>query len=218
MSDQTTNRPDERPESQPAEPSAEQQVPDPASAEIAAEAAPMPATDAQPPTGPTAEEHAELKDRLLRALADAENTRRRAEREIDEARRYAVTGFARGLLEVADNLTRALATVPAEERERNEFLKNLVVGIEMTERSLLALFEKNQIRKVAPARGERFDHNRHQAMFEVPTAELPAGSIAEVLQPGYVIADRLLRPAMVGVAKAPANGAAPPAASVDTTV
>jgi molecular chaperone GrpE len=167
---------------------------------------------AQAPQPTPAEELAETRDRLLRTLADMENLRRRTARELDEARRYAVTGFARGLLEVADNLSRALASVPPEMRDRDEFIKNLVAGIELTERSLMALFEKHEIRKVDPARGDRFDHNVQQAMFEVPTSELPAGSVAEVLQPGYVIADRLLRPAMVGVAKAP-PGPAPAEAS-----
>ena len=147
-------------------------------------------------------ELAETKDRLLRTLADMENLRRRTQRDLEEARRYAITGFARGLLEVADNLSRALAAVPADARERDEFLKNLVVGVEMTERTLQGLFAKNDIRQVHPQRGDKFDHNLHQAMFELPSGELPAGSVAELLQPGYVIADRLLRPAMVGVAKA----------------
>jgi molecular chaperone GrpE len=152
------------------------------------------------------EELADAKDRVLRTLAEMENLRRRTQREMEEARKYAVTGFARGLLEVADNLSRALSSVPPDMRDRDEFLKNLVTGVEMTERTLLTLFEKHEIRKVQPQKGDRFDHNVHQAMFELPTAEIPVGTVAEVLQPGYVIADRLLRPAMVGVAKAPAGG------------
>lgn len=149
----------------------------------------------------TAEEVAELKDRLLRTLAEMENLRRRTARDVDEARRYAVTGFARDLLEVVDNLGRALASVPPEARDQNDFIKNLVLGVEMTERSLLNAFEKHQVRRVEPKPGDRFDHNLHQAMFEVPTSELPPGTVAEVVQAGYVIADRLLRPALVGVAK-----------------
>jgi molecular chaperone GrpE len=152
--------------------------------------------------GDPAAEAAALKDQLLRTLAEMENLRKRTAREAEDARRYAVTGFARSLLEVADNLARALAAVPPAERTASRFMTDLVAGIELTERSLAALFERHEIRKVTPARGERFDHNRHQAMFEVTTGELPAGSIAEVMQPGYVIADRLLRPALVGVAKA----------------
>jgi molecular chaperone GrpE len=150
----------------------------------------------------TAEEVAELKDRLLRTLADMENLRRRTQREIEDARKFAITGFARDLLDVSDNLTRALASVPPEAREQSEFMKNLVLGVEMTGRSLLSAFEKHQVRKVEPQKGEKFDHNLHQAMFEVPTAAYAPGTIAEVVQAGYVIADRLLRPALVGVAKA----------------
>lgn len=170
---------------------------------------------AEQPAGPTLEEQlAEAKDRLLRALAETENVRRQKEREVDEARRYAVTNFARGLLEVSDNLARALAAMPADARDE---LRNLVLGVELTERTLLALFEKYHIAKVIPAKGDKFDHNRHQAMFELPSADLAPGTIAEVMQPGYVISDRLLRPAMVGVAKA-APTAAPAGGTVDQTV
>ena len=151
---------------------------------------------------PTAEEFQELKDRLLRTLAEMENLRGRTQREIEDARKFAVTGFARDLTEVGDNLARALASVPTEARQQSEFMKNLVQGVEMTERSLQAALEKHQVRRVSPRRGEKFDHKLHQAMFEVPTDELAPGSVAEVIQDGYVIADRLLRPALVGVAKA----------------
>ena len=150
---------------------------------------------------PTTEEFQELKDRLLRTLAEMENLRARTQREIEDARKFAVTGFARDLTEVGDNLARALASVPAEARQQSEFMKNLVQGVEMTERSLQAALEKHQVRRVSPRRGEKFDHKLHQAMFEVPTDELAPGSVAEVIQDGYVIADRLLRPALVGVAK-----------------
>ncbi|MFO1035962.1 MAG: nucleotide exchange factor GrpE [Geminicoccaceae bacterium] len=167
---------------------------------------------------PTAEEFAEMKDRLLRTLAEMENLRTRTQRDLDEGRKYAVTSFARDLLDVADNLRRALASVPAEVKSQAGPMGNLVTGVEMTERSLLNAFEKHQVRKVSPQPGEKFDHKVHQAMFEVPTAAQPAGAVAEVMQDGYVIGDRLLRPALVGVAKAPA-GEAPPAArgsKVDT--
>ena len=113
-----------------------------------------------------------------------------------------MTGFARDLTEVGDNLARALASVPAEARQQSEFMKNLVQGVEMTERSLQSALEKHQVRRVSPQKGERFDHKLHQAMFEVPSDELAPGSVAEVIQDGYVIADRLLRPALVGVSKA----------------
>lgn len=160
------------------------------------------ATAAETAPAPTAEEElAEVKDRLLRTLAEMENLRQRTRREIDEAQTYGVTRFARELLEVADNLRRAIESVPPGELP--EPLRNLVAGVEMTEKALLASFERHKIRKVQPERGDRFDHKLHQAMFEVPTDEVAAGSIAEVLAPGYVIGDRLLRAAMVGVAKAP---------------
>ncbi len=169
---------------------------------------------------PTAEEHQELKDRLLRTLAEMENLRRRTQREVEDARKFAVTGFARDLLEVSDNLSRALASVPQEARQQSDFMKNLVLGVEMTERSLQSAFEKHQVRRVEPQKGEKFDHKLHQAMFEVPTDDLPAGAIAEVIQGGYVIADRLLRPALVGVAKAlpGGDGGQRPGSRVDTTV
>jgi molecular chaperone GrpE len=165
--------------------------------------------EVQPETPPpSAEEHQELKDRLLRTLADMENLRQRTQREVEDARKFAVTGFARDLLEVGDNLGRALASVPAEARAQSEFMKNLVQGVEMTERSLQAALEKHQVRRVSPQKGEKFDHKLHQAMFEVPGSELTPGSVAEVIQDGYVIADRLLRPALVGVAKASTSAGA----------
>ena len=154
---------------------------------------------------PSAEEYQELKDRLLRTLAEMENLRSRTQREVEETRKFAVTGFARDLLEVGDNLGRALASVPAEARAQSEFMKNLVQGVEMTERSLQNALEKHQVRRVSPQKGEKFDHKVHQAMFEIPSSELAPGSVAEVIQDGYVIADRLLRPALVGVAKAAAG-------------
>jgi molecular chaperone GrpE len=144
----------------------------------------------------------ETRDRLLRALAELENLRRRKEREVEDARRYAMAGFARELLDVADNLSRALDSIPPEARE-SDLLKTLIEGVAMTERALLASFERHRISKVIPEVGARFDHNLHQAMFEVATDQQPPGTVAQVMQPGYVIADRLLRPAMVGVAKAP---------------
>jgi molecular chaperone GrpE len=152
---------------------------------------------------PTAEEQvAEMKDRLLRTLAEMENLRGRTAREVEDTRKYAVTGFARDVLEVADNLGRALASVPQEARETDEAVKNLMLGVEMTQRSLLTALEKHKVRRVAPQKGDRFDPNLHQAMFEVPTDQHAPGTVAEVMQDGYVIADRLLRPALVGVAKA----------------
>ena len=189
-----------------------------AAAEAVVTGEPRPANDetSGQPGQPEAavDEAAELRDRLLRTLAEMENLRARTAREIDDARKYAVTGFARDLLDTADNLRRALASVPAEGREAGgDLLKNLLLGVEVTERTLLGAFEKHRIRRVEPQRGERFDPALHQAMFEVPTDQVPPGTVAEVMQAGYVLAERLLRPALVGVAKAAASAGAAPASS-----
>ena len=169
----------------------------------AAGAEPAPEEPRSPREAELEAELADAKDRLLRALAETENLRRRAMRDLEEAHKYAITNFARELLEVADNLSRALDAVPPRARDEIDFIKNLADGIVMTEMALLTSFERHQIAKVMPEIGEKFDHNRHQAMFEVETAEQPPGTVAQVLQPGYTIAERLLRPALVGVAKAP---------------
>jgi molecular chaperone GrpE len=142
---------------------------------------------------------AEQKDRLLRALAETENVRRRAQREREDASKYAVTGFAKDLLSAADNLRRALDSLP-EAEVKDERTRSLLAGVAATERELLGVFERHGIRRIDP-KGERFDHNFHQAIFEVERMDQPAGTVVEVLQPGYVLQDRLLRPAMVGVAK-----------------
>ena len=144
-------------------------------------------------------ELAEAKDRMLRALAEAQNIQRRAVREREDAQKYAVSGFARDLLAVSDNLHRALEVVPADAVEGNELLKNLVLGVEATERQLLDAFQKAGIEKLDP-QDQPFDPNFHRAMFE--NTGKPAGTVVQVLQPGYVINGRLLREAMVGVAKA----------------
>ncbi|WP_339632881.1 nucleotide exchange factor GrpE [uncultured Sneathiella sp.] len=144
-------------------------------------------------------EIAELKDKLLRAMADVENMRRRAEREKQDAHSYAVTKFARDILGVADNMRRAIESIPDESRA-NQDVKNVLPGIEMTESELLNTLEKHQIRKIDP-KGEKFDPNLHQAMYEIEDPSVEPGTILQVTQSGYVIADRLLRPAMVGVAK-----------------
>ena len=153
-------------------------------------------------SGWTDEQVNELKDQALRLMADMENLRKRHEREMDETRKYAMTGFARDLLEVLDNLGRATKAVPADERGKNASLDTLLTGVELTERTLLGTFEKHQIKPVVPEKGQKFDHNRHQAMYEVPTDEFAPGCVADVVQTGYVLANRLLRPALVGVAKA----------------
>lgn len=159
-------------------------------------------------------EVARLKDQALRALADAENTRRRAQRDIEDNSKYAVANFARDVLPVGDNLRRALDSIPAEARQSDERLENFAAGVELTERELLAVLERYGIRRVDPV-GQPFDHNLHQAMMQVESAEHPAGTVVQVFQPGYTIHGRLLRPAMVTVAKGGAAGQA--GAKVDTT-
>jgi molecular chaperone GrpE len=158
-------------------------------------------------------ELAKVKDQALRQLAEVENQRRRAERDKDEARRFAAAPLARDLLQVADNLRRALELVPAEARKADDILDALLVGIEATERELLGAFDKHGIRKMTP-KGEKFDYNLHQAMFELENTGQPAGTVVQVMQAGYVLHDRLLRPAMVGVAK---GGQPQPSERVDET-
>lgn len=146
-----------------------------------------------------AAENAALKDRILRTLAEMENLRRRTEKEVADSRAYAVTKFAADMLTVADNVRRAIESVPADRRD-GEAVKPFLEGVELTERDLLNTLERHGIRKVEP-KGERFDPNRHQAMFEVEDPSVPAGTVLQVMQAGYVIGERVLRPAMVGVAK-----------------
>jgi molecular chaperone GrpE len=141
----------------------------------------------------------DTRDRLLRALAETENARRRFQREREDAQKYAISGFAKDLLSTVDNLRRALDAV--REAEINDpRTKSLLDGVAATERELLAAFERHGLRRIDP-KGEAFDHNFHQAIFEAERPDTPAGTVVEVLQPGYVLHDRLLRPAMVGVAK-----------------
>ncbi|HLY54503.1 MAG TPA: nucleotide exchange factor GrpE [Stellaceae bacterium] len=165
------------------------------------EAAPEAEPEALPPPDPTAqleEELAQAKDQLLRALAEQENIRRRAQRDKEESVKYAATALAKDLISTADNLRRALDSV--KESELDEVGKNLLTGVAATERGLLSAFERNGIRRIDPL-GEKFDHNFHQALFEVEDASKPAGTVAQVLAPGYTLHDRLLRAAMVGVSK-----------------
>ena len=148
------------------------------------------------------EERDSLKDQLLRALADVENMRRRTERELESARKYAHTGFARDLVGAIDNLSRAInATPAADEAPSPEALSGLFTGLEMSWTEIQSTMERHGIRRVDP-KGEKFDYNLHQAMFEVPSDAHEPGTVVEVVQHGYVLHDRLLRPAMVGVAKA----------------
>jgi len=154
------------------------------------------------------QEAASLKDQLLRALAETENVRRRAARDKDDAGKFAMAGFAREIVGVADNLSRALEAITPESLEKDATLKTLFEGIQATERQLETAFEKQAIKKVWPL-GEKFDSNLHQAMFEVPGTDKPAGTVVQVLQAGYTLHERLLRPAMVGVAKGQPAPSAP---------
>jgi molecular chaperone GrpE len=155
-----------------------------------------------------AKEAADARDRMLRTLAEMENLRKRTAREVSDARTYGISGFARDVLDIADNLQRALDAVPEEARAAADpGLKALIEGVELTERSLHNALEKNGVRKFDPA-GEKFDPNVHQAMYEVPDPSVPPGTIAQVVQAGYMIGERVLRPALVGVAKGGAKTAA----------
>jgi molecular chaperone GrpE len=158
-----------------------------------------------------AKENAEHKDRLLRTLAEMENLRKRTDREVSDMRQYGIASFARDVLAVADNMERALEALDAELRETaNPAIKTLLDGVELTERELLKVLEKHGVTKFEPKKGDKFDPNLHQAMYELPDPSQPAGTVAQVVQPGYMIGERMLRPAAVGVAKggpkpAPAN-------------
>jgi molecular chaperone GrpE len=162
---------------------------------------------------------AEFKDKLLRTLAEMENLRKRTEREVADARLYGNASFARDVLAVADNMQRAFEAMGSELREQSDpKVKALVEGVELTERELLKVLEKHGVKKFSPA-GEKFDPNFHQAMYEVDNAQLPPGHVAQVIQAGYLLGDRVLRPAMVAVVKAvpkpapaSANDNPPPAA------
>ncbi len=179
--------------------------------------------DAPPPPDPAAEierleaEKADLTERLIRLAADTDNLRKRTERELTDARKYAVTKFAGDMLVVGDNLRRALKAVPAERLESgDDVLKALSEGVQVTEREMERLLERNGITRIA-ATGERFDPHRHQAMFEIPDPAKPAGTVVEVVQEGYQIGDRVLRAALVGISKGgPAPEAKPAAATAET--
>lgn len=146
-------------------------------------------------------ENAELRDKVLRMAAEMENLRKRTEREIADTRSYAIAGFARDMLVATDNLSRALMVIPAQARETADgTLKSLIEGIEMTEREMQRLLQKHGVVQIE-AQGEKFDPHRHQAMFEVPDSSVPEGTVVQVVQAGFAIGERVLRPAMVGVAK-----------------
>lgn len=153
-------------------------------------------------------ENKALKEQVLRYAAEAENTRRRAEREANDARAYAIQKFGKDLLAAADNLSRALAAAPADSAD--SVVKTFVVGVEMTAKSLQTAFETNGLKKIEPEKGVKFDPHQHQAMMEQPSTEVGAGGVIQVLQPGYELLGRLIRPAMVVVA---AKGSTGPSAA-----
>ena len=156
-------------------------------------------------------EVAALKEQALRYAAEAENTKRRAEREMNDARAYAIQKFGRDLLGVADNLSRATAHSPRESTD--PAVKNFIIGVEMTEKELQGAFERNGLKKIDPAKGEKFDPHLHQAVTEQPSTEVAAGGVVAVLQAGYELMGRLVRPAMVAVA---AKGSTGPSAGSTT--
>ena len=150
------------------------------------------------------EERDALKDQALRALAEVENMRRRTEREVSQSRKYGHAGFARDLLAVVDNLGRAVDALPENRSDLDETMTNLVIGVEMIQKEIHAVLERHGITRIDPL-GEKFDYDRHQAMFEIEQADVEPGVVVQVAQPGWTLHDRLLTPAMVGVAKAPSS-------------
>ena len=181
-----------------------------------------PATDAPTQPEPAAapkpstsldRELAEMKDRLLRALADMENMRKRTEREVADARAYGISAFARDILGVADNMHRAMQALEDELRAKaDDATKALLEGVELTERELMNVLEKHGVKRIEPL-NQKFDPNRHQAMFEVEDPSVPSGTVVQVMQSGYLIGERVLRPAMVAVSKGGAKAA--PASSAN---
>jgi len=186
--------------------------PDAAAREAAETAAAAP-----DPVAQLAKEAADLKDRLLRTLADMENLRRRTEREVADARAYGVTNFARDILAVADNMERALKALDDELREKADAgVKALLDGVELTERELVKAMEKHGVRRIEP-QGQKFDPNLHQAMLEIPDPSVPSGTVVQIMQPGYTIGERVLRPALVGVSKGGPKAQAADAPANDNT-
>lgn len=147
------------------------------------------------------EEIKSLEDKFLRAAAEMQNLRNRTEKELADARKYGITSFARDLITVQEHMSLALGSIPQEKIEQDELFKNLFMGVKLTADELLTVFKKHGIERINPE-GQKFDHNFHQAMVEIPSAEAEPGTVVQVMQPGYTIFDRLIRPALVGVAKA----------------
>ena len=170
-----------------------------------------PAPETPDPTAALQTENAELKDRVLRLAAEMDNLRKRMERELNDTRAYAITKFARDMLTATDSLSRALLVLPAEARDTADGpMKSLIEGIELTEREMQRLLAVHGVKQIE-AEGQKFDPHKHQAMFEVPDPTRPEGTVVQVVQTGYAIGDRVLRPAMVGVAKGGGATGAPPA-------
>lgn len=163
-------------------------------------------------------ENGEMRDKLLRTIAEMENLRKRTEREVSDTRSYAIAGFARDMLTATDSLSRALMVLPAEARDSADpTVKSLIEGIEMTEREMQRLLAKHGVKPIE-AEGQKFDPHKHQAMFEVPDPSRPEGTVVQVVQAGFAIGDRVLRPAMVGVAKGGGAQGAPAEGAVDKSV
>ena len=217
----------ETPEPQTAQEAAQDDAPAEASAATSEEPAPDGAGGAEEADGaespwssdnPLEAEIADLKDKLLRSLAENENQIRRARRDREDATKYAAANFARDMLSVADNMRRAMEAVPETLNKEDEAVKGFLEGIELTERELLTTLERHGIKKISPL-GEKFDHDHHEALFEVPTGDAEPGTVMQVVEEGYIIHDRLLRAARVGVAKAlaPPSGDEEDSHQVDTT-
>lgn len=183
-------------------------------AEAGLDAVPHPDPEMLAPLDAVIAERDDWKDKAMRMAAEVENIKRRAEREANDARAYAIQRFAQGLLGVADNLQRALAAAPQGSPDAG--VQGLVTGLEMTEKSLLQAFESNGLTRVAPVPGDKFDPNVHQAMAEQPSTEVAPGSVIQTYQPGYVLFGRTVRPAMVIVAAKGSGAATPPGSTIDT--
>ncbi|MGY8956610.1 MAG: nucleotide exchange factor GrpE [Alphaproteobacteria bacterium] len=196
---------------------ADMEADDLAAAELAEEAEEAAQAAPDPVVAELEEKVSVLRDQLLRAMAETENIRKRGERQIEDAHKFAVTGFAREILSVADNLALAVDAIPDERRDEHELLGVLLEGVMAVQAGFARSMATNNIERLDPV-GEPFDPNLHEAMFEVPGTEHPNGTVAMVVQPGYRLHDRLLRPARVGVAKSADGGPAPEAPKVDTTV
>ena len=160
---------------------------------------------------------ADMKDAMMRTMADAENTRKRAAKEVEDANKYGISTLAKDLISVLENLQRTIDATPAEEAQKEGLLKTLFEGVDMTRKELISIFDRRAIKRIEPKAGEKFDHNLHQAIAQIEDHNYEQGSVLQVVQAGYIIHDRLLRPAMVTVSKAPAGHTPEQNHQVDTT-